>query len=110
MGKITDWFPGKRADVLAMCLNWLHYLTAERRTLWGIPVDRFTELGTLYAAAQALLQKAMDAETRTHVITVECKAAFKALETVMRYFRDRFFKMPPLTEGDWAAALRLDPQ
>jgi hypothetical protein len=61
------------------------------------------ELGTLFGAAQALLQQAMDDDERTHVITVECAAAFKALIAKMRYFRDRFFKLPPLSEGDWAA-------
>jgi hypothetical protein len=86
-----------------MCLNWINYMTTERRTAWGIPAADFTELGTLYGAAQALLQKAEDADERTHVITVECQAAFKALEAKMRFFRDRFFKMPPLSEGDWAA-------
>jgi hypothetical protein len=29
---MTDWMPGKRADQLAMCRNWISYMTAERRT------------------------------------------------------------------------------
>jgi hypothetical protein len=86
-----------------MCHNWLNYMTAERRTAWGIPQDQFTELQGLYGNAESLLQKAMDEAERTHVITVECQAAFTLLSAKMRYFRDRFFKMPPLTEGDWAA-------
>ncbi|MDR2158690.1 MAG: hypothetical protein LBP23_01340 [Treponema sp.] len=100
---MSDWMPGLRLEILAMCRNWIGYLTAERRTAWGIPVDQFTELGNLFAAAQALLQKAMDDDERTHVITVQCQAAFEALKAKMRYFRDRFFKQPPLDEGDWAA-------
>jgi hypothetical protein len=103
MAKTTDWMPGRRSGILAMCQNWISYLTTERRTAWGVPVAEFTELGTLYGAAQALLRKAMDEAERTHVITVECQGAFKALTAKMRFFRDRYFKIPPLTEGDWAA-------
>jgi hypothetical protein len=57
----------------------------------------------LYGAAETLLRKATDETERTHVITVECQAAFAALIAKMRFFRERYFKMPPLTEGDWAA-------
>ncbi|MDR2537386.1 MAG: hypothetical protein LBC46_03670, partial [Treponema sp.] len=52
---------------------------------------------------QALLQKAQNNAERTHVITVECQEAFRVLEAKMRFFRDRYFKIPPLSEGDWAA-------
>jgi hypothetical protein len=100
---MTDWLPGKRADQLAMCRNWLGYMTAEKRTSWGIPQDQFTELQTLFGAAATLLQKAQDEAERTHGITVECQAACAALTARMRYFRDRFFEVQPLTEGDWAA-------
>jgi hypothetical protein len=86
-----------------MCRKWISYMTAERRTAWGIPQDQFTELQGLCDAADTLLQKAADEAERTHVITVECQAAFTLLNAKMRYFRDRFFKIPPLTEGDWAA-------
>jgi hypothetical protein len=99
----NDWMPGARAMVLAMCLNWINYMTPERRTAWGIPAADFTELGNLYGAAQAILRKAMDEDERTHVVSVQCKAAFKALTAKARYFKDRFFKIPPLDEGDIAA-------
>jgi hypothetical protein len=95
--------PGARAEILAMCRNWLSYMTVERRTAWGIPQDQFTELSPLFDSAETLLQKALDQTERTHVITVECQGAFTALCAKMRFFRDRYFKMPPLTEGDWAA-------
>jgi hypothetical protein len=78
-------------------------MTTERRTAWGIPVAEFTELGTLFGAAQALLQKSQDEAERTHVITVQVEEAFKALKAKMRFFRDRFFKIPPLSAADWAA-------
>lgn len=99
----TDWLPGPRTGILAMCLSWILYLSEARRTAWGIPEAEFTELGTLSSTAQAFLQKAQDEAERTHVITVECHAAFNGLTAKMRFIRDRYFKMPPLTEGDWAA-------
>jgi hypothetical protein len=89
--------------------NWIAYLIADRRTAWGIPAAEFTELGTLFGAAQTLLQKAKDDDERTHVITVECQAAFKDLAAKMRFFKDRYYKIPPLTVGD-LAALGLKPR
>jgi hypothetical protein len=79
------------------------YMTGDRRTAWGIPTDKFTEYGTAYAAAGAALQKVLDKAERTHVQTVECQAAFEALRKIMRFFRDRYFKIPPLSDADWAA-------
>ena len=103
MAKSSDWLPGARADILAMCRKWLAYLIEALRTALGIPAAEFTELGNLFNEAETLLTKAQDEAERTHVITVECQAAFKALTAKMRFFRDRYFKVPPLTEGDWAA-------
>jgi hypothetical protein len=34
---------------------------------------------------------------------VRGQTAFAALKEKMRFFRDRYFKLPPLTEEDWAA-------
>jgi hypothetical protein len=78
-------------------------MTAERRSLWGVPDAEYNALGLLFTEANTRLIQAMDEAERTHVITVECQTAFKALKTKMRFFRDRYFKMPPLTEADWAA-------
>jgi hypothetical protein len=78
-------------------------MTTERRTAWGVPVAEFTELGTLFGAAQTLLQKSQDEAERTHVITVQVEEAFKALKAKMRFFRDRYYKIPPLLPEDWAA-------
>ena len=99
----TDWLPGARTDILAMCRIWLLYMVEALRTAWGVPAGEYAELETLFNGAQSLLQKAQNEAERTHVITVECQAAFKALAGKMRFFRDRYFKVPPLTEGDWAA-------
>jgi hypothetical protein len=78
-----------------MCLSWILYLTAARRTSWGIPDAEFMELKGLCSTARNLLRKAQN--------DAERQEAFKALEAKMRFFRDRRFKMPPLSEGDWAA-------
>ncbi|MDR2783871.1 MAG: hypothetical protein LBB48_08560, partial [Treponema sp.] len=103
MSTTGDWLPASRNGKLAMCRVWIAYITAELRTLWGIPAERWTELGTLFTAADGWLEKAQDVAERTHVISVACNEAFGALEAKMRFFRDRYFKMPPLTKEDWAA-------
>jgi hypothetical protein len=103
MAKSNDWMPSARTEILAMCRNWIMFLTPDMRTALGIPADQFAELETLYGNAQTLLQQAMDEAERTHVITVECQAAFAAMKEKMRFFRDRYFKIPPLDEGSWAA-------
>jgi hypothetical protein len=103
MTKQSDWLPRGRAEVLAMCQNWLLYLTDTRRKIWGVVTADFTALRDLFSEAEALAQKVQDEAERTHVVTVECAAALKALTVRMRDFRGRYFRMPPLTEGDWAA-------
>jgi hypothetical protein len=95
--------PGSRAAILEMCRDWIGYLTADRRAAWGIPQGQFDELSDLFDAAQVLLWKTTDKSERTPVIIAKCRAAFAALKAKMRFFRDRYFKMPPLSPGDWAA-------
>jgi hypothetical protein len=80
-----------------MARNWIGYMTAERRTAWGIPQAQFVELGTVFSDAQTALQKATDDTQRTPVVTVECNVAFKALEAKMRFFKKHYFLVPPLT-------------
>jgi hypothetical protein len=111
MAKTTDWMPGPRTEILEMCRVWTEYMTAARRTAWGVPQDQYNELADLLDAARELLQRVMDKAERTHVITVECQAAFRALESKMRFLRDRWLKAPPMSEGDWAAMgfKRKDP-
>jgi hypothetical protein len=98
-----DWVPGPRTEILEMCRVWIEYLTAARRTAWGIPQERYNELASLSGTAQDLLYKVMDKAERTHVITVQCQAAFKALTAAMRFIKERWLKKPPMDEGDWAA-------
>ncbi|MDR2019927.1 MAG: hypothetical protein LBQ14_04090 [Treponema sp.] len=100
---MSGWMPGPRTEILEMCRAWIEYMAAARRTAWGVPQEKYNELLGLFDTAQALLRQAMDKAERTHVITVECQAAFKALKEAMRFLRDRYFKRPPLLPGDWAA-------
>jgi hypothetical protein len=86
-----------------MCRAWIAYITAELRTLWGIPAEEWTALQSLFTAAEGWLEKTQDVAERTHVTSVACHEAFAALEAKMRFFRDRYFKIPPLTKEDWAA-------
>jgi hypothetical protein len=90
-------------EVLALARQQIAYMTPERRTAWGIPPEQFTEYGTLFGAAQAAFQKVQNKAERTHVQTVQCQEAFAALEAKMRFIRDRWHKIPPLTQEDWAA-------
>jgi hypothetical protein len=90
-------------DILEMCRVWIEYMTLARRTAWGVPQEEYNELTELYDAARELLYKVMDKAERTHVITVECQAAFKALTVKMRFVKDRRLKIPPLSLGDLTA-------
>ncbi|MDR0601923.1 MAG: hypothetical protein LBG42_06030, partial [Treponema sp.] len=103
MPKSNDWVPSTRVEILAMCRNWNVYMTEARRTAWGVPADQFARLGDLWDEARTLLSRTKDPRERTCVITGLCKEAFVVLKDKMRFFRDRYFKMPPLTEGDWIA-------
>jgi hypothetical protein len=95
-----DWLPAGRADQIVMCKNWISIMSpADVRTKWGIPTDEFQELGTRFAEAQALLQKAQSSD-RTPVINEQCREAFEALTTIMRFFKGHRFLVPPLTNAD----------
>jgi hypothetical protein len=100
MADHDDWMPGPRSDILSMCGNWITYMTSDRRTAWGVPAAQFSELGTLFGAAQELLQKAKNTAERTSVITGLLRTAFDALEAKMRFFKNHYFLMPPLSEAD----------
>jgi hypothetical protein len=75
-------------------------MDSETRTAWGIPTDKFTVLGTDFATAQAVLQKAQNDETRTPVVNEQCREAFIALVGTMRFFKKHFFLVPPLALAD----------
>jgi hypothetical protein len=95
-----DWMPGPRSEILAMCQKWIMIMDAETRTAWGVPSDEFIKLGSVYAAAQELLTKAMAEEERTPVVTEQCREAFDALKEKMRFFKNHYFLVPPLSNAD----------
>ena len=103
MAKSTDWYPTSRDARVAMAANWVAYLTEARRTAWGVPQEQFNALAGLQDAAAAVLRKTRDDAQRTPVVTAQCRAAFKALEAKMRFFKSHYFLVPPLTLGDYHA-------
>jgi hypothetical protein len=81
---------------------------AGKSTTWGIPPAQITELSTLTGDADIMLTNAQSSN-RTPTITAECKAAFDALTAKMRFFKSRYFLIPPLTEAD-LVSLGLKPK
>jgi hypothetical protein len=98
-----DWFPHRRMEILVLCRMWIAFLTAARRAAWGISAEEWAALNNLFTTAEERLAQAQDVSERTHVISVACHEAFVALEAKMRFFKDRYFKIPPLTKEDLAA-------
>ncbi|MDR1306109.1 MAG: hypothetical protein LBK74_00860 [Treponema sp.] len=97
-----DWLSGGRGVVLSMAKEQISYTTTERRTAWGIPPEWFLEYGTSYSTAQAALTKVENTAERNHVDTVACNEAFDILKGVMRFFKNHYYLIPPLTKIDWA--------
>jgi hypothetical protein len=103
----TDWLPGKRADILEMAFNWSAVLD-DKGDAWSIPAGQVSALDTLIATAQSALN-ATKGEGRGPEATAACKAAFAALVEKMRYIKDRYFFVPPLTDTD-LISLGLKPR
>jgi hypothetical protein len=106
---MNDWLPGSRTEQLRMARNWLMVITPEKAAAWGIPPAVMNGLDKAAEDAGEALRKAMDAATRTMVITAECKTAFGALERTLRDIKNRYFFVPPLTEAD-LVSLGLKPR
>ena len=102
----TDWMPGKRADQLAMAQEWI-VLIDRNLARWNMQQYSLTTLESLAEEAQDCLAEAMSAH-RTKVTTTKCTTAFAALVAFMRDTKDRYFKIPPMTEADFVSlGLRL---
>ncbi|MHB9292736.1 hypothetical protein Holit_01839 [Hollandina sp. SP2] len=100
MSKATDWMPGRCSNQIAMCRTWIALMTeTEVRTNWGINLEEYTALKTLFTTAEALLEKARNSK-RIPVITEQCREAFAALIAKMRFFKSHYFLVPPLTEAE----------
>lgn len=107
MPKNADWLPSTRIKQLEMAKNWNTILSA-KGTGWGIPAADTTELQTMTGTAQGLLDLAMSAE-RTATITAQCNEAFDYLKAKMRFIKERYFHVPPLTNDD-LVSLGLKPK
>ena len=115
MAKSNDWLPSSRQEQLAMARTWISVLAEDTASgqgaavkkwaAWGIPQAAFTQLGALYGAAQAALTLAMQAETRTPVANQNVRDTFGALIPAMRDMKNRYFFVPPLTNGDIVSLL-----
>jgi hypothetical protein len=90
-----------------MAKNWSAILTAKSAS-WNVPAAELTQLDALAAAAGTILDKAQSSE-RTTVITAQCKAAFEDLTGKMRFVKNHFFLIPPLTDTD-LISLGLKPR
>jgi hypothetical protein len=91
-----------------MAQNWVTVLGNQSGNPWNIPVPDKTELQGLTGEAQILLEQAQSS-ARTPVITADCKAAFEALTSKMRFIKGRYFLVPPLTNAD-IISLELQPK
>ena len=108
MAHKQSWLPNKRVDQLAMANEWVRLIRLNG-TKWKIPNDVELELEGLAENAQDALALANSAATRTPVTTAKCKEAFDRLIPKMRDIKDRYFKLPPLTDPD-IVSLGLKPK
>ena len=101
MAQGKDWLPAQRASQLEMAQNWKANF-ATKATDWAVPAADVTAFNGLITAADAALEATKGAG-RGPVATAACKAAFAALTAKMRDIKDRYFKIPPLTNEDLTA-------
>ncbi|MDR2739933.1 MAG: hypothetical protein LBB68_08920 [Treponema sp.] len=100
----TDWLPASRTEQLATARNWISIINAPVDPPdWGIPPAKITAFITIVDTAEAALLRVQSDSERTPVATAQCNTAFKALTGNMRYLKNRFFLVPPLTESDLIA-------
>jgi len=98
MPRNQDWFPGRRADALAMAGNWMTLL-GQHAAAWGVPQADVTELGALKAAAQTALDT-VESAARTEGAVQTCRDAFDALAAHMRLLKKRYLMAPVLSSTD----------
>jgi hypothetical protein len=78
MPHYAEWLPSTRTGQLEMCRNWIGILTAEQRTAWGIPADKFNALG---AAGERAYSVRRDTPTKVLSAYTEDINKFKGGET-----------------------------
>jgi hypothetical protein len=107
MANNTDWLPGRRENQLAMANNWKQTIGTTPYP-WNIAGADMDDLTDLITAATTALAQAQSTE-RTPTITAQCKAVFEALVAKMRYIKNHYFLIPPLTDADMVS-LELKPK
>jgi hypothetical protein len=85
-----------------MAKTWIEVL-ADKGAEWNVPTAEKAALAGLADAAEEALAAAV--ASRSPVTTAACQAAFDALEAKMRFIKDRYFKVPPLTAADLRSLL-----
>jgi hypothetical protein len=90
-----------------MARNW-QIVAGTSAAAWGIPPAVLQNLDTLISAADTTLAAAKNENTRTPVVTAQCREAFTVLTAAMRDMKRRNFLSPPLTDSDYTA-LGLKP-
>jgi hypothetical protein len=103
----TDWIPHLREDQLILSRLWQNVITTSKASAWGIPAAEMTALKNLTTAADAALL-ANQPRVRNSVTVTQCNAAFTELVGKMRFLKNHYFLLPPLTNTD-IASLGLKP-
>jgi hypothetical protein len=103
----SKWLPGSREGQLEMAKTWSTVLGSKAKAL-GIPAAELTDLNSRISMAAKALDAA-NGEGRGPVNTAKCKAAFEAMVAKMRFIKERYFFMPPLTDAD-RISLGLKPK
>jgi hypothetical protein len=103
----NDWMPGKKENVLAKAKEWTTVLN-EKAKEWEIPERTPAKLVELLQNAYELYLKTRGT-VRDPKVTADCNNAFKALQAEMRDIKARYFRTPPLTDGDYFS-LKLKPK
>jgi hypothetical protein len=90
-----------------MARTWSATITP-KASAWNVPTAELAALDGLAGTAAGILDKAQSAE-RTSIVTAQCKTAFDALIEKMRFIKNHFLLVPPLTDSD-LVSLGLKPK
>jgi hypothetical protein len=104
----TDWLPHQREEQINLSQLWQTVITTAKATAWSIPTAEVTALKTLTTAAETALA-ANQPPVRSTLTAKQCDVAFKALVDKLRFFKNHYFLIPPLTETD-IVSLGLKPK
>ena len=102
----TDWLPANKNMQLKMAQNW-YDLLMQKGNLWFVPELLITQLSV--AINEAGDEINIPPSRRNAVSYARMRMTFKALTTLMRDIKRRYYFVPPLTE-DEIVALGLKPK